>query len=161
MRVVVTSSGADYEAAVDPMFGRCANYLFIDTETDSIELKANPAAGAPSGAGIMAAQYVIEQGAEAVLTGNVGPNAMDVFQATEIPVYSLPASIKTVGEAMLVFNAGQLQPAGGATVGAHRAPQIDNPERDKKIATLAGRARELRQELASILDEIEALEKEN
>ena len=161
MRVVITSKGAEPGSAIDPLFGRCAYYVFADTETGDMQAKENPAAGAPSGAGIVAAQYVIEQGANAILSGNVGPNAMDVFAANDITVYGLPAEGQTVQSAFDAFQAGTLQPVAGATVGAHRTPVAANPQREQKIAALTQRARELRQELATILDEIDQLEKEN
>jgi predicted Fe-Mo cluster-binding NifX family protein len=161
MRVVITSDGVDHDSAVDPLFGRCAYYVFADSGMGSLEAHPNPAASAPSGAGIVAAQYVIEQGARAVLSGNVGPNALDVFQANDIPVYNVPATLHTVGQALEAFRTGALQPLASATVGAHQSPIAEDAQRQQKIATLTNRARELRQELAAILDEIETLEKEN
>jgi len=77
MRVVVTSNGTDLSAEASPSFGRCLTYVFVDTETMEFEAVANPAANASGGAGIQAAQFVIEQGVQAVLSGNVGPNAYD------------------------------------------------------------------------------------
>jgi predicted Fe-Mo cluster-binding NifX family protein len=73
----------------------------------------NAAQGASGGAGIQAAQYVVAQGAQAVLTGNVGPNAMDVLQAANIPVY--PVAGGTVREAVEAFKAGKTQATGAAT----------------------------------------------
>lgn len=156
MLVAITSNGADRDSAVDPLFGRCAHYVFVETDTGELSARPNPAAGAASGAGILAAQFIIGHGAQALLTGNVGPNAMDVFQASDVAVYGLPDASMTVDEAIRAFEAGQLTPIQGATVGAHRA----GPAQAERIAALTTRARDLRQELATILDEIEQLEKE-
>ena len=161
MRIVVTSNGTNLDAAVDPLFGRCLNYIFIDTDTDALEVKPNPAVAAPSGAGIVAAQFVIEEGADAIVSGNVGPNTMDVFEASDVAVYGLSSDVQTVGQALEAFKVSRLKRLAGATVGAHRTPKTEDPGREEKIAALAGRAKELRQELATILDEIEALEKES
>ena len=37
MKIVVTSSGTDLDARVDPAFGRCPTYVFVDTETMQFE----------------------------------------------------------------------------------------------------------------------------
>jgi predicted Fe-Mo cluster-binding NifX family protein len=72
---------------------------------------------APGGAGIQAAQFVIEQGAQAVLTGNVGPNAYNVFRAASVPIYLLTGG--TVREAVEAYKAGRLPSAADASVQAH------------------------------------------
>ena len=87
MKVIVTADGADLNAPTSPRFGRCPTYVFVETDTLACEAMQNPAASASGGAGIQAAQFVVEQGARAVLTGNVGPNAVEVLQAANIPVY--------------------------------------------------------------------------
>ncbi len=107
MRIVVTSSGADLDAPTSPVFGRCRAYVFVDTESMTHEAVENPAIGAASGAGIRAAQFVIEQGAKAVVTGNVGPNALSVLQSAGVPIY--PIGGGTVRQAAEAFRAGQLQ----------------------------------------------------
>lgn len=117
MKVVVTANGTDLDAPISPVFGRCSTYLFVDTETMQFDVVENPAIRAPGGAGIQAAQFVIERGAEAVLTGNVGPNAFGVFQAANVPVYLLGNG--TVQGAVEAYTKGQLQSSGGANVRAH------------------------------------------
>ncbi len=117
MKVVVTSNGADLNAPVSPVFGRCPAYVFVDTETMAFETAPNPAISAPGGAGIQAAQFVIEQGAQAVLTGNVGPNAFGVFQAANVPIYLVGGG--TVGEAVEAYKAGRLPSTAGASAPAH------------------------------------------
>ena len=117
MQIVVTANGTDLDALASPVFGRCRAYLFVNTETMGYEAVENPAIGAPSGAGIQAAQFVIERGAQAVLTGNVGPNAYGVFQASGVPIYLLGEG--TVRQAVEAYKAGQLQPVASANVAAH------------------------------------------
>jgi len=116
MKVVVSATGDDMDAAVSPVFGRCPFYLFVDTESMEFSAVANPAMGASGGAGIQAAQFVVEQGAQAVLTGNVGPNAMDVLNAAGVGVY--PVVEATVREAVEAFRAESLPKVAEATVPA-------------------------------------------
>ena len=82
MKIVVTANGADLSAQTSPIFGRCPTYVFVDTESMAFEAIENPAVSASGGAGIQAAQFVIERGAQAVLTGSMGPNATQVFQSS-------------------------------------------------------------------------------
>ena len=117
MRVVITANGIDLTAPASPVFGRCPAYVFVDTETMDFEGTDNPAIGAGSGAGIQAAQFVIQRGAQAVVSGNIGPNAFSVFQGSGVPVYLFGGG--TVREAVEAYKAGRLQPVGGANVPAH------------------------------------------
>jgi len=116
MRIVVTANGADLDAPASPVFGRCPTYVFVDTETMQFEAVDNPAVTAGGGAGIQAAQFVIERGAQAVVTGNAGPNAFNVFQAANVPVYLFGGG--TVREAVEAYKAGKLQSVAGANVQA-------------------------------------------
>ena len=117
MKVVVTANGRDLDAPVSPIFGRCPAYILVDTETMQFEAVDNPALSAGGGAGIQAAQFVVERGAQAILTGNVGPNAFGVLAAASVPVCLLGGG--TVREAIEAYKAGKLQPLGGANVPAH------------------------------------------
>lgn len=117
MKIVVTSNGADLDAQASPVFGRCPWYLFVDTETIDVEAVENPAMEAASGAGIQAAQFVVEQGADALVTGKVGPNAFDVLRSDDVPVYLLESG--TVREAVEAYREGLLSEASGATGPAH------------------------------------------
>jgi predicted Fe-Mo cluster-binding NifX family protein len=116
MRIVITANGADLDAPASPVFGRCPAYVFVDTESMQFEAVENPALGAASGAGIQAAQFVIERGAQAVVTGNVGPNAFNVFQSAGVPIYLLGGG--TVREAAEAFRVGALQSIADANVQA-------------------------------------------
>jgi predicted Fe-Mo cluster-binding NifX family protein len=51
--------------------------------------------------------FVMEQGAQAVLTKNIGPNALDTFWIAGVPVYALNGG--TVREAAEAYKAEQLQ----------------------------------------------------
>jgi len=113
MRVAISSLGDNLDAQISSIFGRCAYLLFVETETMDSQAYANPAVGASGGAGIQAAQFAIEKGAEAVLTGNVGPNAMEVLQAANVRVY--PVWAGTARQAAEAFKGGQLQPVTAAT----------------------------------------------
>ncbi len=180
MRIVVSANGADLGAPASPVFGRCPVYVFVDTDTMAFEAMENPAMGAPGGAGIQAAQFVVEQGAQAVVTGAVGPNAFNVLRAARVGVY--PFAGGTVRQAVEALKAGRLQAVGEATGPQHaglgggmgrglgrgrmaapapsRAPAAPPASRDEEIADLQRTAAELRQRLAEVLGRLDRLERE-
>jgi predicted Fe-Mo cluster-binding NifX family protein len=117
MKIVVSAQGENLDAPASPVFGRCPTYIFVDSETMQFEAVPNPAMNQGGGAGIQAAQFVVEHGAQAVLTGNLGPNAFNVLAAAGIPGYLVPQG--TVRQAVELYKAGQVQTMGGANVAAH------------------------------------------
>ncbi|MDY7077847.1 MAG: NifB/NifX family molybdenum-iron cluster-binding protein [Chloroflexota bacterium] len=173
MKIVVTSNGASLDAPASPVFGRCPTYIFVDTETIEFEAVENPAVAAAGGAGIQAAQFVIEHGAQAVVTGNVGPNASGVFQAANVPVYLFSGG--TVQQAVDACKADRLSVIGGATVPEHagmsqRAVRSAGTEmsdgvavptsgRAEEVAALKGMAGGLRKQLAEVMERLDQLEK--
>ena len=162
MKIVVTANGADLDAPVSPVFGRCPTYVFVDTETMQFEAVENPAATAGGGAGIQAAQYVIERGAQAVVTGNAGPNAFNVFQAANVPVHLFGG--RTVREAVEAYKAGKLQSVAGANVQAHAGMGMGSGMgmgREGEISSLKNMVGDLRKQLAEVMERLDRLEKEN
>ena len=117
MKIAVTSSGTSLDAQVDPRFGRCARFVYVDPETLAVESEANEAASAGGGAGIAAARQLVGKGTEAVLTGHCGPNAYDVLAAAGIKVFTNIAG--SVREAVEAYKAGTLQPVTGPDASAH------------------------------------------
>jgi predicted Fe-Mo cluster-binding NifX family protein len=110
MKIVVTSTGRDLDAPVSMIFGRSPVFIFVETDegpaSTTFEAVDNPAVGASGGAGVQAAQFVLAQGAEAVLSGNLGPNAFRVIQAGGVPAYQVTGG--TVRDALKALEAGEL-----------------------------------------------------
>jgi predicted Fe-Mo cluster-binding NifX family protein len=107
MKIAVSSTGGSLDAQIDPRFGRCPYFVIVNSETMTGEKVANTASGAMSGAGIHAAQLVANKGAQAVLTGNVGPNAFQALSAAGINIITGVSG--TVKEAVEQFKSGQLE----------------------------------------------------
>jgi len=115
MKIAVSATAPHLDADVDPRFGRCAYLLIIDTETMEFEAVENPAVSAPGGAGIQAAQVVAGRGAQAVITGDCGPNAFQVLSATGVPMFvGASGSVRDVVEA---YKKGKLSPIAAASTG--------------------------------------------
>jgi len=118
MKVVVSAVAPSLDAEVEPRFGRAPYFILVDTDTMSlIEAIENTFAMQASGAGIQAAQLVLDKGAEAVITGNVGPKAFQVFVTAKIPV--ITGASGTVKDAIDQFKQGKLSPTTSATSPAH------------------------------------------
>ncbi|OFW58045.1 MAG: hypothetical protein A2W01_10830 [Candidatus Solincola sediminis] len=113
MKIAISSTGPNLQSTVDPRFGRCQYLVFYDSESESWEAEPNPNISASGGAGIRTAQGVVDKGAEAVITGNIGPNAMQVL-AGQVRVYA--GFNGTIEEAMQALKTGSLASSSSATV---------------------------------------------
>ena len=117
MKICVTATAGDLNAQVDPRFGRCQYFVFVDSDTMAFEAMANEAIAAPGGAGIQAAQAVVNKGAGVVISGNIGPNAFQVLSTAGVKIAT--GAYGTVQEAVEMYKAGGLNETGGSTVSAH------------------------------------------
>jgi predicted Fe-Mo cluster-binding NifX family protein len=118
MKIVITSQGTSLESAVDPRFGRAKHFVLVNTDTGEVSAHDNAQnLNAPQGAGIQSAQTVARLGAEAVLTGHVGPKAFTTLQAANVAIYTGVAG--TVKEAIEQFKSGKLNSAAKADVEGH------------------------------------------
>ena len=117
MKVAISSSGKDLDSQIDPRFGRCQYFIFVDPETMEFEASENEGLMASGGAGVQAAQLIAQKGAKALITGNLGRNAASALSASGIKVHLVSGG--TVKEVMEAFKAGKLQEASGATVPPH------------------------------------------
>ncbi|MGC8862506.1 MAG: NifB/NifX family molybdenum-iron cluster-binding protein [Armatimonadota bacterium] len=117
MKAAVCSAGTTLDSPVDPRFGRCAYFVFVDTDTMEFTAEPNPGVTMGQGAGVAAAQVIASHGAQAVAAGNFGPNAFQALSAAGVKVYSCAAG--TVRQAVEQLKAGALPEAGSATVAPH------------------------------------------
>jgi predicted Fe-Mo cluster-binding NifX family protein len=115
-KICVTSEGKTLDSNVDPRFGRCQYFTFVDTNTLEFEAVENPSMQAMGGAGVQSAQLVSSKGAKAVVTGNVGPNAFQTLNAAGIGIF-IGAS-GTIKNAIEDYKKGKLQTASNPSVGS-------------------------------------------
>ena len=117
MKICVTATGRDLNAQVDPRFGRCQYFVIVDSDTMAFEAMANEAIAAPGGAGIQAAQVMVNKGANVVISGNIGPNAFQVLSTAGVKIAT--GAYGTVQEAVEMYKTGRLSETGVSTVTAH------------------------------------------
>jgi predicted Fe-Mo cluster-binding NifX family protein len=117
MKIAVSASGRDLDAPVDPRFGRCAYFIIIETDDMGFEVFDNESIALGGGAGIQAAQFVASKGAKAVITGNVGPNAVRTLTAAGLKV--IVGQSGTVRQAIEAYEKGTLKSTSEPNVADH------------------------------------------
>jgi predicted Fe-Mo cluster-binding NifX family protein len=117
MKIAISSTGKDLDCQIDPRFGRCQYFIFVDPETMEFEVAENQALAAMGGAGVQAAQVIAQKGAKALITGNLGPNAATALSASGVKVYLAPGG--TVKEVAESYKSGTLKEVSGSTVPPH------------------------------------------
>jgi predicted Fe-Mo cluster-binding NifX family protein len=86
MKVAISANGKNLASSIDERFGRCRYFIIVETDDLSYDVLENTNADLSTSAGIQSASLVASKGVEAVITGNCGPKAMQVFAATTIKV---------------------------------------------------------------------------
>lgn len=162
MKVAISATGDSLDSQIDPRLGRARFFIIYELDNDSFRVVENSFAQASSGAGIQATTFLANEGIEAVITGNVGPNAYRVLQQAGVKVY-LGAS-GTVREAIQAFKEGRLSIAQNPSVGAHfgmggsSVPPQGTPLKEGFHGDLKKDLNEFRKEVNSLKERLEAVE---
>jgi len=118
MKIAVTAQDKELSSEIDLRFGRAKWLILIDTETGDFQAHDNMVnLNAVQGAGIQTGQNIANLGADAVITGNVGPNAFKTLNAAGVKIFL--AEKQTVQEAVDSFKAGNLKGVEQANVEGH------------------------------------------
>jgi predicted Fe-Mo cluster-binding NifX family protein len=167
MKIAITSSGDNLDSQIDPRFGRCQYFVIVNPDTMDFEAMQNESAMASGGAGIQAAQTIVNVGINAVITGNVGPNAFEVLSASGIE--TMTGASGTVRHALELYKSGGLQSSAGATVGAHAGMPLgmDSGQgagqapitKEQKISMLEDELEQAKLQLAQIKKKLEDIKK--
>jgi predicted Fe-Mo cluster-binding NifX family protein len=108
MKIAVSSSGKHLDSQIDPRFGRCAHFVIVETDDMSFEAFDNESIALGGGAGIQAAQFVANKGAKAIITGNVGPNAVQTLSASHVEIFT--GQFGAIRDAVEKFKRGEIKP---------------------------------------------------
>ncbi|NLK01731.1 MAG: dinitrogenase iron-molybdenum cofactor biosynthesis protein [Clostridiaceae bacterium] len=87
MKIAIPVENKTLEANVSTVFGRANYFLIYDTEREESVFVDNLAQSSAGGAGIKAAQTVVDQKVNALLTPRLGENAADILEAAGIKIY--------------------------------------------------------------------------
>lgn len=91
MRIAVSVTGKDKNSLLDVRFGRCNYFKIFDMESNEENNIQNKGQLSGGGAGIAAAEQIIDEKVDVVITGNVGPNAYKLLDGSDIKVYKCEA----------------------------------------------------------------------
>jgi predicted Fe-Mo cluster-binding NifX family protein len=106
MKIAVPVDDKSLETSVCVSFGRALYFLIYDTESKERIFVDNSAAASQGGAGIKAAQNIVDNSVSALITPRCGENAAEVIEAANIKIY------KTINDSLNdnidAFNDGKL-----------------------------------------------------
>lgn len=106
MKIAIPVNDKKLEGSVCISFGRTPYFLIYDTESKESTFLDNSAAASQGGAGIKAAQTIVDNNVSALITPRCGENAADVLKAGNIKIY------KTINDSITdninCFNEGKL-----------------------------------------------------
>ena len=118
MKIAITAQDKELSSEVDLRFGRAKWLIVLDTETGDYEARDNILnLNAVQGAGIQTGRNIANLGVEAVITGNVGPNAFKTLNAANVKIFL--SETQTVKDAVASFKAGELEQVKQANVEGH------------------------------------------
>ncbi len=95
MKLAIPAEGTQLDSMMCTSFGRTEQFILVDTDTMKFEVLINEAAHAQGGAGIVAAQALVDSAVGAVIAMHCGKNAADVLQGAGIPIYrGVPGTVE-------------------------------------------------------------------
>ena len=95
MKIAIPVDDKSMETSVCQSFGRTPYYLIYDTDSKEGIFLDNSAVASQGGAGIKAAQTIVDNQVHALITPRCGENAAEVLKAADIKLYkTINASIK-------------------------------------------------------------------
>lgn len=117
MKIAIPVDDKSMETTVCQSFGRTPYYLIYDTESKEPVFLDNSAIASQGGAGIKAAQTIVDNKVSALLTPRCGENAAEVLKAANIKLYkTLNSSIQDNIDAL---KEGKLSPLQDIHPGFH------------------------------------------
>ncbi|GIM29093.1 diguanylate cyclase [Clostridium polyendosporum] len=87
MKIAISSTGTTMDNLLDIRFGRCEYFQIHDTDNAEVKIVENKGQMSGGGAGIAAAQQLIDEKIDVIITGNLGPNAFELTSKADIKVY--------------------------------------------------------------------------
>lgn len=110
MKIAFTSKGQDWEAQIDPRFGRTEFIVVYDEDKDELTSFDNRAIeGVAHGAGPQTAQKLFDLKPDVLITGNgPGGNAGRVLQQANLKIYA-GATNMSIKQAYEAYKSGSLQ----------------------------------------------------
>ena len=159
--VCVTAAADSMSSEVDPRFGRCRYFIFVNPDNMEFEAVENPNISAMGGAGIQSGQFISEKGAAVVLTGNVGPNAFQTLQAAGVNIVTgMTGTVRSAVEEFVRNNPeGVTKPTVPGHYGTQGQSGGQGVSREQELEELKKQADSIKQGLDTINKRIEEIGK--
>jgi predicted Fe-Mo cluster-binding NifX family protein len=87
MKIGISAEGKDMDENILSTFCGCNFFLIVDTKVNTLRAIVNQTKGLPSEVGGTAGRLVSNQGIDVVITSDIGPQAMEIFERYGIKVY--------------------------------------------------------------------------
>lgn len=87
MKIAIPVEDKSLQSKVCISFGRTPYFLIYDTDAKESSFLDNSAVASQGGAGIKAAQAIVDAGAGALITPRCGENAAEVLNAADVKLY--------------------------------------------------------------------------
>lgn len=87
MKLALPVDDKSLQTEVCQSFGRTPYFLIYDTDSEESIFLDNSAAASQGGAGIKAAQAIVDNGINALITPRCGENAAEVIKTANISIY--------------------------------------------------------------------------
>lgn len=100
MLIAITSQKEEQSSQVEKRFGRAPWFITFNTDTKEYQSFQNPGTNQSSGAGVSAAQFIIDKKINIIISGDFGPNASRAFQAAKTEMRLFNENTLTVQDAI-------------------------------------------------------------
>lgn len=106
MKIAIPVNENNINTTICMSFGRTPYFLIHDTNTKQNTFLSNAAAASQGGAGIKAAQMIVDNKAEALLTPRCGENAANVLSPANVKIYKTVT--ESIADTLKAFENNQL-----------------------------------------------------
>ncbi|MFL0198885.1 NifB/NifX family molybdenum-iron cluster-binding protein [Clostridium sp. WILCCON 0269] len=106
MKIAISAHGAETDSLADVRFGRCKYFQIYNAENEEIKILENKGQFSGGGAGIAAAQQLLDEKVDVVITGSLGPNAFKIINRSGIEAYKCESV--TINSVLEKFQKGEL-----------------------------------------------------
>ena len=117
MIIIIPTNNNNIESGICPSFGRSPFYLIFNDSNDEYQFVVNEAANSQGGAGIRAAQFIVDSKADVVLTPRCGENSANVLLAANVIMYKTISD--SIQENIALFKEGKLASLSDIHAGYH------------------------------------------
>jgi len=93
MIIALPTSTSGEKSFMSENFGRCNFFYIYDTETKMGKVYTNIHKDGQHGVGLKAAEFVLNQNADVLITPKVGEKSLEVFKTSNIRIYECTKEI--------------------------------------------------------------------